>query len=176
MIGTDRLILRHWEDRDRPTFYAHCADPDVMAYFPAVQTPAEVDTAIARQHGFQATHGFCFWVVENRATAAMIGFCGLKPGAEHTPLEGEVEIGWRFGRPHWGQGFAREAAEASLAWGFANLPISRIGAITGAGNARSWGLMERIGMVRDHAGDFDHHQFAADSPLRQHITYWKSRP
>lgn len=176
MIGTERLILRRWEDRDRPIFYAHCADPDVMAYFPALQTPAEVDAAIARQQSFHDAHGYCFWVAEYRATGTMIGFCGLKPGAEDTPLEGAVEIGWRFGKPHWGHGLAREAAEASMAWGFANLPVARIGAITGAGNARSWRLMERLGMVRDPDGDFDHGQFTADSPLRHHITYWKSRP
>ncbi len=176
MIDTDRLILRHWQDGDRATFYDHCADPDVMRYFPALMTPAEVDAAIARQDGFQAAHGYCFWVVEDRDSGQMLGFCGLKPGAEGTPLEGGVEIGWRFGREHWGRGFAREAALASLDWGFAHLPVDRIGAITVAANMRSWGLMERIGMVRARDQDFDHPAVPDDSPLKRHITYWKQRP
>ncbi|WP_230769847.1 GNAT family N-acetyltransferase [Sphingomonas sp. Leaf4] len=176
MIATERLVLRRWEDRDRPIFYSHCADLEVMRYFPAPMTPAEVDAAIDRQDGYQATHGYCFWVVEARATATMIGFCGLKPGAEDTPLEGGVEIGWRFGKEYWGQGLAREAAMASLDWGFANLGVDRIGAITAATNIRSWGLMERLGMVRSRPEDFDHPAVPDDSPLKRHITYWKTRP
>ncbi len=176
MIETERLVLRRWEDRDRATFYAHCADPEVMRYFPALLTPAEVDAAIERQNGFHATHGYCFWVVEERTSGAMLGFCGLKPGAEGTPLEGAVEIGWRFGTAHWGRGFAREAALASLDWGFANIDVARIGAITVAANTRSWGLMERIGMTRSWHEDFDHPAVADDSPLKRHITYWIDRP
>jgi len=175
VIDTERLTLRRWQERDRPILYRHCADPEVMRYFPALLTPAEVDAAIERQNGFFATHGYCFWVVEARASGEMIGFCGLKPGAEGTPLEGSVEIGWRFGKEHWGQGFAREAAEASLAWGFGNLDVPRIGAITGPANTRSWGLMERIGMTRSLHEDFDHPAVPDDSPLKRHITYWIAR-
>lgn len=176
MIDTERLVLRRWQERDRATFYAHCSDPEVMRYFPALLTRDEVDAAIARQDGFADQHGFCFWVVEERASRQMLGFCGLKPGAEGTPLEGGVEIGWRFGKEHWGKGFAREAAQASLDWGFANLPVDRIGAITGPANTRSWGLMERLGMVRALDQDFDHPAVPDDSPLKRHITYWKQRP
>lgn len=176
MIDTERLVLRRWHDRDRETFYAHCADPDVMRYFPALLSREEVDAAIARQDGYMASHGFCFWVAEDRSSGQMLGFCGLKPGAEGTPLEGSVEIGWRFGKEHWGRGYAREAAEASLAWGFANLPVERIGAITVVANTRSWGLMERIGMTRSRQEDFGHPSVADDSPLKRHITYWKTRP
>lgn len=175
MIDTERLLLRRWQDRDRATFYEHCADPEVMRYFPALMTAAEVDAAIARQDGFAEQHDYCFWVAQERASGRMLGFCGLKPGAEGTPVEGEVEIGWRFGKEHWGRGFAREAAQASLDWGFANLSVGRIGAITVAANKRSWGLMERIGMVRDPDGDFDHPSVPAGSPLKRHITYWKVR-
>ncbi len=175
MIDTERLVLRRWEDRDRPIFYRHCADPEVMRHFPATLTPPEVDAAIARQDGFQASHGYCFWVVEAKDSGDMIGFCGLKPGAEGTPLEGGVEIGWRFGREHWGRGLATEAAIASLDWGFAHVPVDRIGAITAATNSRSWRLMERIGMVRAPDQDFDHPAVPDDSPLRRHLTYWKAR-
>lgn len=176
MIDTERLVLRRWQERDRTTFYAHCSDPEVMRYFPALMTREDVDAAIARQDGFADTHGYCFWVVEERASGQMLGFCGLKPGAEGTPLEGAVEIGWRFGKEHWGKGFAKEAALASLEWGFTNLPVARIGAITSPPNTRSWGLMERLGMVRAFDQDFDHPAVSDESRLKRHITYWKTRP
>lgn len=176
MIDTQRLILRPYEVRDRAAILSHVADAEVMHFLNPLPTDADVDAAIERQNGYQRDLGYCFWSVEARADGAFVGVCGLKPGALGTPLEGSVEIGWRFGRDHWGRGFAREAAAASLAWGFDHLPVDRIGAITVMANTRSWGLMERIGMVRDPDADFDHPIVPDNSPLKRHITYWKSRP
>lgn len=176
MIETERLILRRWEERDRATFHAHCSDPEVMRYLGPLQSREETDAQLDRQNGFLDAHGFCFWAVERRADAALVGFCGLKPGAAGTPIEHDVEIGWRLGRDHWQQGFAWEAARASLDWAWANLDAPGIAAITSPDNAASWGLMERLGMTRDAAGDFDHPAVPADSPLLRHITYRIARP
>ena len=169
MIETERLRLRRWEDRDRAPFHAMCNDPRVMQFLGPPLTRAQSDAAIDRQNGFLDSHGYCFWAVERRADGMLLGFCGLKPGAEATPIEGEVEIGWRLAAEYWSRGYAREAAEASLAWGWANLDVPAIAAITTVGNARSWGLMERLGMVRAPQDDFDHP--AAAEWLRPHITY-----
>ncbi|AJP71529.1 GNAT family N-acetyltransferase [Sphingomonas hengshuiensis] len=174
MIAIDRLLLRRWEDRDRAPFHAMCVDPEVMAHLGPPLSRAESDAAIDRQNGLYDSIGHCFWAVERRDDGAFLGFCGLKPGAEATPIEGEIEIGWRLARAHWGRGYAREAAQASLAWGWANLDVPRIAAITTPGNTRSWGLMERIGMVRAPHDDFDHP--AAIAALRAHITYRIARP
>ena len=38
-------------------------------------------------------------------------------------------------------------------------------------NERSWRVMERLGMRRDPADDFDHPRLAEDHPLRRHILY-----
>ncbi|KAB7648305.1 GNAT family N-acetyltransferase [Polymorphobacter fuscus] len=177
MITTERLILRPWCDADAAPFHAMGRDPEVMRFLGPLQTPAETDAAIARMVASQAAHGHCFWAVERLDTAGFIGFCGLK----HAPdgiagLAGDIEIGWRLARPAWGQGFAREAATASLDWGFTALAIDRIIAITTAGNVRSWGLMERLGMARRHDLDFDHPALPAGDPLRPHITYAIGRP
>lgn len=176
MIETTRLILRRWEDRDRPVFYEHCSDPRVMEFLGPLQSREETDAALDRQNGFIDSHGYCFWAVERRDDGVLLGFCGLKPGAEGTPIEHGVEIGWRFGFAHWGQGYAREAAAASLDWGWANLPDDTIWSITNSANARSWALMERIGMSRCHDLDFDHPKVAEGSPLKRHITYRIDRP
>ena len=87
------------------------------------------------------------------------------------PITDEIEIGWRLAHDAWGQGYAREAAEASLAWGWANLPVPTIAAITVPANTRSRGLMERLGMVRVADGDFDHPDVPDGSPLQRHILY-----
>jgi RimJ/RimL family protein N-acetyltransferase len=176
MIETQRLLLRPWREADLQPFHAMCSDPAVMRYLGPLQSRDEVATAIARQQRFQAERGYCFWVVELKEEGQFLGFCGLKPGAEKTPIEHDVEIGWRLRADSWGKGYAREAAEASLAWAWAELDTPVIAAITNIENTRSWGLMERLGMTRNPAEDFDHATLAEDDPLRRHIIYRIDRP
>lgn len=176
MIASERLILRGWREDDAAPFLAMGNDPEVMRHLGPPQSRADVDAAIARQNGFLAGLGYCFWALERREDGAFLGFCGLKPGAAGTPIEREVEIGWRLRRDAWGQGYAREAAQASLDWGWASLDVAGVAAITTVDNKRSWGLMERLGMTRVRRDDFDHPGVPADSPLRPHITYRIARP
>jgi RimJ/RimL family protein N-acetyltransferase len=174
MIETDRLILRGWHESDKPVFLAMCNDPEVMRFLGPPLSAADVDAAVARQNGLLASVGHCFWAVERRSDGAFLGFCGIKPGAEGTPIEDDIEIGWRFARDHWGRGYACEAAAASLVWGWSHLDVREIAAITTIDNVRSWGLMERLGMRRAHGEDFDHPQ--AIERLKPHITYRIARP
>ncbi len=175
MIETERLVLRKWREVDVAPFAAMGRDPEVMAFIGPPLDEAGVRTAIERQRGFQATNGYCFWAAERRDDGAFLGFCGLKPGATGTPIEGEVEIGWRLARHAWGQGYAREAAAACLGWGWAQ-GMPRIAAITVPANVRSWGLMERLGMRRLIDRDFAHPALAADDPLSLHIVYVIDKP
>jgi RimJ/RimL family protein N-acetyltransferase len=170
-IETERLILRDWRYSDIDPLHAICSDPRVMKFLGELQTRDEIEGIIVRQKRIQAQLGHCFWALERHDTGEVIGFCGLKPGPEETSIEGKTEIGWRLAYSSWGQGYAKEAATAALAWGFDHLRDDRIWAITVPGNVRSWGLMERLGMEREAALDFDHPYLDADSPLRQHITY-----
>ena len=64
-------------------------------------------------------------------------------------------MGWRLREDAWGQGFAKEAAKASLDFAFDRVGAERVVALTVAGNAPSWGLMERLGMAR--RPDLDYH-------------------
>jgi len=177
VIETERLILRSWRDEDRAFYLDFCRSNEVMACLGGPLTEAEVDASIGRVRASQERNGFCFWAVERRADRAFLGYCGLKvadmPG---TPVEDEIEIGWRLGASYWGLGYAREAALASLRWAWANLSAPRVVAITVPANRRSWGLMERIGMTRRPELDFGHTMFPENHPLHQHISYAADRP
>ena len=173
MIETERLILRGWEDRDCAPFHAMGQDERVMATLGPLLWREETDALIDRLQGILAANGYTFWAIERRSDGAFLGFCGLKPGAEDTPIAGEVEIGWRLAFEHWGQGYAREAAQASLDWAWAN-HIQSVAAITTPGNVRSWGLMERLGMIRAPKDDFDHPK--AIDRLKAHVTYRIAKP
>ena len=172
MIETERLVLRTWRDADRAPFAALNADPAVMQYLPATDRAAS-DAGIERMRAAQAEAGHCFWALERREDGAFLGFCGLMPARE--PLN-EVEIGWRLVRDAWGHGYATEAAQASLAWGWVNLDTPTIMAITVPDNIRSRAVMERIGMHYVEGGDFDHPALPEGDPLRRHVLYRIARP
>jgi RimJ/RimL family protein N-acetyltransferase len=176
MIETERLILRGWIESDHAPFHAMGQDPAVMHYLGPPLGMVDVDAAALRQNGFLAAHGYCFWAIERKDDRAFLGFCGLKPGAVGTPIEGRIEIGWRLAADHWGKGYAREAAMASLDWAWASTDTDSVWAITVLGNDRSWGLMERLGMTRRPEFDFTHPEPGIAERLRPHITYSIGRP
>ncbi|WP_164155631.1 GNAT family N-acetyltransferase [Sandarakinorhabdus rubra] len=170
MIETPRLVIRRWQDADRTPFAAMGGDPEVMAHFPALLSPAESDALADRMNTMMADQDFGFWAMERRDNGTFVGFCGLNRVNFPCPVEGEIEIGWRLARAAWGQGYAREAAQACLDWGFGH-GMARIVSFTVPANARSWGLMERLGMARRRDLDFDHPRIADNSPLKRHIVY-----
>lgn len=173
MIETARLRLRPWCDADRDQFFALAQDEEVMRYLPALDRAAS-DNVIDRLMAAQARDGYCFWAVERREDGAVLGFCGLM--APRPPLT-EVEIGWRLARDAWGQGFASEAARASLQWAWDNIPEAMsVVAITVPENVRSQAVMDRIGMKRDEGADFDHPSVPEGDPLRRHVLYRIERP
>ena len=176
MLTTDRLMLRRWQPRDLDPFVAMSQDEEVMRFIGEPLSREDCAKVIERLNDLLDSHGHSFWAVERRADAAFLGFCGLKPGAVWTPIEGETEIGWRLARPFWGQGYAQEAAQASLAWGWANLRARSIVAITVHNNVRSRTLMDRLGMRHMRDGDFDHPGVLDGSPLKHHVTYRIQRP
>ncbi len=174
MIVTERLILRGWREEDLAPFHATCSDPRVMATLGPLMTLEETAALIRLVENRRLEIGYTFWAVERRSDGLFLGWCGVKPGPPDTPIEGEIEIGWRIAADHWGQGYAREAAQATLDWVWANLDVPSVAAITSAGNARSWGLMERLAHDPRAGGRFDHPKAAGD--LRAHITYRIARP
>jgi RimJ/RimL family protein N-acetyltransferase len=170
VIETPRLVIRPWVEADRAPFAAMGADPHVMAHFPSLLSRAESDALVDRIKAMMADQGFGFWAVARRDTGAFIGFCGLNRVSFPCPVEGEIEIGWRLAHSAWGQGFAREAAQACLDWGFGH-GLQRITSFTVPANTRSWSLMQRLGLQRRADLDFDHPRLAPDSLLRRHIVY-----
>ncbi|WP_253183374.1 GNAT family N-acetyltransferase [Sphingobium phenoxybenzoativorans] len=176
IIETPRLLLRGWREADVEPWQAMCSDPEVMRHLGPPMTMDEAQAYVARMQAMQADHGHCFWALEHRSTSTFLGFCGVKPGAAGTPIVDRVEIGWRMARPWWGAGYAREAAQASIDWVWANLDAQSIWAITTHDNRRSRGLMTRLGMARREDLDFEHQALAENDPLRPHVTYEIERP
>jgi ribosomal-protein-alanine N-acetyltransferase len=165
------LVLRGWRDGDLAPFAALNADPGVMEHLPAVLSRAESDALAARIRAELTERGFGLWAVELPGEAGFIGFTGLalpRFEAHFTPC---VEVGWRLARAHWGRGYATEAARAALAHGFGALGLDEVVSFTAVGNARSRHVMQKLGMTRDPADDFEHPGLPPGHPLRRHVLY-----
>ena len=176
MIETPRLLLRRWREADAEPFFAMGQDAEVMRYLGPPLSREDCAATIARQNALADDWGSCFRAIERRADGVFLGFCGIKPGPDGTPIAGRPEIGWRLARAAWGQGYALEAAQASLDHAWATTDWPEVAAITVPANERSRGLMIRLGMTRDPAGDFDHPSLEPGDPLRRHLTCRIARP
>jgi RimJ/RimL family protein N-acetyltransferase len=173
-LRTRRLRLRQWADADLEPFAALNADPEVMRYFPGVLTREQSDDLADYARAGLDGAGWGLWAVEAIAGDPFIGFVGLNEALFDAHFTPAVEVGWRLARAHWGQGYASEAALAALAFGFDELGLDEIVSFTAAVNVPSRRVMERLGMVRDPAGDFEH-LAVPDGPLRAHVLFRLSR-
>lgn len=170
-IRTPRLLLRRWRDEDLPPFAALNADPMVMEHFPALLSRAESDLLAARIRQGMQERGFGLWAVEVPGVAPFAGFVGLAVPPFEAPFTPCVEIGWRLARDAWGKGYATEGARACLEVAFGQLDLDEVLSFTVPANVRSRGVMERLGMRRSPADDFEHPRVPEGHPLRLHVLY-----
>jgi ribosomal-protein-alanine N-acetyltransferase len=169
LIETPRLILRRWRASDFPLFAEQNADPMVMRFLGGGLTREESDAYAARAETHLAEHGFCKWAVEAPGVAPFIGAVGLSHVRFEASFTPAVEVAWRLNRRHWGQGYATEAARASIEDGFNRVGLKEIIAITVVGNAPSRRVMERLGMTQ--SAEFDHPRYERGHPLCRHVLY-----
>ena len=174
-MRTERLILRRWREEDREPFAALNADPLVMEFFPEPLDRALSDELIDRIEADFVRLGFGLWAVEVAGVAPFIGFVGLSEPTFTSHFTPAVEVGWRLDRAFWGHGYATEAADASVAFGFGVLELEEIVSFTVPENRRSRRVMERLGMTNDAADDFDHPRVPVGHRCRRHVLYRLTR-
>jgi len=172
LAETARLFLRDWDEEDEDRFYEVMNREEVMRHLGGLQGPEEWRAAFTRLRGYTRDFGHTFWIVEDRASGDILGFCGLKrvnsPGAG--ALIGMHEIGWRLRPEAWGKGIAKEAAIAALDLAFGRCAAPHVIALTIPVNEPSWGLMERLGMTRRADLDFVDDRFGPE--INPQIVYW----
>lgn len=164
-LTTERLRLRGWRESDRAVFHAMNSDPLVMATIGPVMTRSQSDAFMNRiTHHFDE-HGYGVWCVE--IGGEPVGYTGFM-----VPwFRDGVEIGWRIRSEFWGRGIAPEAAAECLRHGFETVGFEEVISFTAATNSNSRRVMDKIGLVRDSTGDFEHPSVPEGNPLRPHVLY-----
>ena len=175
IIQTPRLDLRLWQPDDVAPFVRLNADPLVTEFLPGPVTPDEALALFVRQNALYEQHGTCYFAAVLRETSELVGFVGVKHVAVDLPFAPCFDIGWRLGSQWWGRGLATEGALAALRHGFDVLRLEEIVSFTVPANVRSRRVMERMGMVRDVDGDFDHPALPMEHRLARHVLYRQRR-
>jgi len=159
-VVTPRLILRPLVSADAEAYVAMRFHPAVTQWLPASQgDPLErAHASIAAFAADWSARGYAPWGAFERIgpgdgvtrEGRLVGHVGLRFLQE---FEG-TEVLYAFLPDLHGKGHAREAAAASLDFGFDVVGLPSILAITLETNVRSWGLMKRLGMTRGPDGHY----------------------
>jgi RimJ/RimL family protein N-acetyltransferase len=148
---TERLVLRRERPGDLEIWLEHMNTPEVAEMVGGVQPPEKVAESFAKMAAASKAGEPSFLLVALKSGGTLIGKCGLAPietAAAPEELRNAIQVGWTLRADHWGQGYAREAAEAALSLAFERFGLPCVYAQTSERNMASWRLMERLGMER----------------------------
>jgi ribosomal-protein-alanine N-acetyltransferase len=158
LIETERLILRELEYTDENDLFEMDSDPEVHLYIEnnPVKSIDEITKVIEMLKKQYKENGIARWAVVDKLTNECIGWSGLK--YFNQPLNKNnnfYELGYRFNKKHWGKGFATESSIAILDYGFANLNVDKIFAITDPKNANSKKVLSKLGFDFKETFDYE---------------------
>lgn len=150
MLETERLILRRFTERDVDAVFALRGDAEMMRYIRSPQNRAETVNWLKLISSLWESDKIGFCAVIEKTFDRLIGWCGLWRLKE----TGETEVGYAIAREFWRCGYATEAADAFLTYGFDDLNLDKIAAVAVPENTGSRRVMEKLGMTFDYAGEF----------------------
>jgi len=143
IIETQRLCLRKMTIDDAYNIYLLNLDVDVIKY-----TGDESFKNIEKARHFLENYNhydkyqFGRWAVIHKNNNEFLGWCGLK----YTPELDEVDIGFRFFKKFWNNGYATESAEACINYGFEKYKLAKIVGRAMKENTGSIRVLEKIGL------------------------------
>jgi [ribosomal protein S5]-alanine N-acetyltransferase len=145
-ITSERLLLRDVAIDDLAALQALEAEPELHSYRGGGQ-PGEEETRAFLQRTqdwlrLDPRPAYAL-VIALRADGSLIGVVSLTITNREL---GQAELGYRLSTRSWGQGYATEAAQALVGFGFASLGLHRIYAMCHPGNAGSQRVMQKVGM------------------------------
>jgi len=152
ILETERTKIRPLTPKDAEHFYMLNQDPEVLKY--TGDNPFETVEAAKEflvQYDQYEKYGVGRWAVINKENEEFLGWCGLK----FTEKLNEYDIGFRFFRKHWNNGYATESAKACVELGLNKFKFPEIIGRAMKDNLASIRVLEKIGLVYDRDFDFE---------------------
>lgn len=145
VLETERLALRWFTPDDAPLILHLLNEPLFLRFIGDKNVRTLDDARHYLRHGplaSYAKHGFGLFHVSLKADGTPIGMCGL---LKRDTLD-DVDVGFAYLPQFGGQGYATEAARATLNYGRTVLGLKRIVAITAPDNESSMNVLNKIGL------------------------------
>jgi RimJ/RimL family protein N-acetyltransferase len=169
-LETERLRLREWRDGDIVNFAKFKMDKHAAHFVSPMETLHDSWREMAYCAGHWLLRGFGKWSLERKDTGAHIGYCG-----PYFPKEWpEPEIGWGIYPEHQHQGFATEAAVASLTYAYDVLKWPTAISLIANENAPSAAVAKRLGAnaeapIHFRCTDCTIYRHLSPTELQQHL-------
>ena len=139
-------MLTPYEARDVDELHRIMSDPHVMQHIgKGALTRPEVQDIVSRVAAGWNETGMGWWTIRLKEKGYLIGQICLRPEKDLA----EIAIGYALDAAFWRQGFAQEALQAVVAYGFNERSLSRIVAVVRAENTGSRALLERCGFGQE---------------------------
>jgi RimJ/RimL family protein N-acetyltransferase len=176
-LTTKRLRLRQFTLADVDRIVGLDSDPEVMRYIsygaPPPRDVIEQRVLPAWMKYYESGERIGFWAVDLLASRQFIGWFHLRPD-RFAPEE--QELGYRFRRDSWGQGYATEGAQSLLADGFNVSKFAKISARTLLGNLGSQRVMQKCGLdLEEHFVYPEHILRGGNEDSRRAVKYSATR-
>lgn len=148
-VVTERLVLRELRASDAAAVASGAGDKRVAQHL--IQVPSPYPIALARRW---VIHRIEWWNLGRGVTFAvtlpddpdmLLGTVSLRCYVR----DRRAELGYWLAQPAWGHGFATEAAQGAVDFGFRELGLARVYAQVLAGNRASLGVLDKLGMVNE---------------------------
>ncbi len=157
-IKTERLLLRGFQPADASEIQAlagafEVAEMTLNIPHPYLDGMAETWME-SHQKDFESGEGVVFAMIEMQS-GSLVGAVGLTV----TKRFNRADLGYWVGAPFWGKGYATEASNAVLKYGFEEMHLNKIHASHMTRNPASGRVMQKIGMEQEGV-------------LKQHALKW----
>jgi RimJ/RimL family protein N-acetyltransferase len=154
ILTTPRLLLRKFLISDAEHFYKLSLDPDVLTFtgdppFESVENAAE----FLKDYYQYKRYGYGRWAVILKETGEFLGWAGLR----HSDLMAQTDLGFRFFKQHWNNGYATEAGKACIEYAFNTLKLPNLVGRVMKGNKASIRVLEKCGMTFVTEMEFELH-------------------
>lgn len=146
VIETPRLRLRDIREGDAEAVFATFSDPQTLEFYDVLphHSVEESRELIREITGWYARREGIRWGITLRGSDEVIGSCGLFKFDEGFH---RAETGYELRRAYWRQGIMSEALHGALTFGFTEMGLHRIEAVTDGANVRSTGLLRSLGFT-----------------------------
>lgn len=142
-METERLYFSRLSLEDSESLFQVFGDPQVMKYWIGGADGSMDSTRhrVVEINKHWETHQFGDWGIYLKSNLELIGFGGL----HYISNMKEVNIGYAFKKPMWGNGFGFEACKEILRVGFTELEFRRVVAVIWPDNMASINLVKKCG-------------------------------